>query len=559
MYILGINTGHDSGAALINDNEIIAAINEERLSRIKMHHGFPYKSIKEVLSIANISFKDLDVIAIEGKHIMPQSVIGFESGDSDWKKVLIGRLGIESVLLGTKIGLRLLNIILLPATLIAHRKIKKWFKNQNFSGRFEFVDHHYAHAATAYYTQSENGLAITLDANGEGFCSKVYRCHNDGMEFLHCIPGFHSPAYYYAYVTKLLGFKPLRHEGKITGLAAYGNPNEVVKILESFINLDASGLSFSNQGGFHLETIKNLKLKLNSFCKEDIAAGIQSWTEKIVSEYVSSIIKIFGSGKGENIFLAGGMFANVKINQNILENANVNNIYIFPNMGDGGLGLGAALTVIKKRLWLDHVYLGRFYSDGDIEKELLKSDVKYHKSDNIAYETALALSNEKIVARFSGRMEYGPRALGNRSILCSPTNNNINDSLNQRLNRTEFMPFAPVVRDVDYQDYFVINGDTHPYEFMTITCEVTDVCEKVAPAITHIDKTARPQIISRKNNPNYYDILTEYKSLTGVGVLVNTSFNVHEEPIVNTPSEAIDTFIKSGLDVLSIGGFYVKR
>lgn len=564
MRILGINIGHDSGVALI-DNGKITAVNEERLSRIKMHHGFPYLSIEEVLSTANIRAKDIDLIAVEGKYIMPQFDIGFDEKTGDWKKQFITQLGLEKFLLGTENGLSAVRLGLKFQVKKIKKEIGNYFHEKNFSCPIEYADHHYVHAATAYYTQKHtDGIAITLDASGEGYCSKVYRCEKNKMQLVHRIPCYHSPAYYYAYVTQLLGFKPLRHEGKITGLAAFGKPERTKKTVEKYIQYDKNKTSFVNEGGYHLNAMGRLQKELKEFSPEDIAAGIQEHTEEIVCAYVSDVIEKFCHNKPMNVFLAGGLFANVKVNQQILKLEKVKDIYIFPHMGDGGLSMGAALAIgfdkniLKEKIIFDTVYFSRSFNDNDIIAELKKQNLHFRKSENIALEIAKLLLDNKVVARFNGAMEYGPRALGNRSIIYSAKDKSVNTWLNQRLKRTEFMPFAPFVRDADFKEYFLIRDENiTPFKFMTITCDVTEKCKKEAPAITHIDGTARPQIIFREINPTYYDILTEYKKLTGIGVLVNTSFNMHEEPIIHTPKEAIETFKLGGLDVLAIGNFLV--
>lgn len=565
MNILGINIGHDSGAALIMDGKIVAAINEERLSRLKMHHGFPYLAIKEVLSIGNIFISQLDSIAVEGLKIMPQQEVGFEGKSTDWKKKLISAFGLEKFILGTESGLALTRAFLHFSVKKSKKEIAAYFKKQNFKGELIHVDHHLCHAATAFYTQSKNkGLAITLDASGEGYCSRVYECNDNKLTLLQSLYCYHSPAYYYAYITKLLGFKPLRHEGKITGLAAFGKPEKVSETLSEFIYFDKKLMSFVNKGGYHFEAMSKLKKALADFSKEDIAAGIQHWCEIITCEYVNALIEKYNGNKKTDVFLAGGLFANVKINQRIAEQNNVNSVFVFPNMGDGGVALGAALMVgfekksLQHKIELSNLYLGRNFNDVDIQNEFHHLKVPYKKSENIAHDVAIALAEGKVVARFNGAMEYGPRALGNRSIIYSAKDKSVNEWLNKRLNRTEFMPFAPFVRDVDYKDFFKIDeSQTHPFRFMTITCDVTEKCKQEAPAITHVDGTARPQIVYRESNPSYYDILTEYKKITGHSVLVNTSFNMHEEPIINTPEEAIKTFQLGGLDMLAIGNFIV--
>ncbi len=565
MKILGMNIGHDSGVCLMQNGKVLAAINEERLSRIKMHHGFPYRAIEEALAVSQASVGDLNIIAVEGKEIMPQEEVGLDDSSGDFKKKVLGQFRLNKFFLGTETGLALAKLALRLHSGKTQNGVKKYFRERGFQGDFIFIDHHESHAASAYYTQKQDeGLAITIDASGEGYCSKVYRCSNHRMELVHRVLCYHSPAYYYAYITKLLGFKPLRHEGKITGLAALGKPEETSKILEKYIVFDKSSLRFVNYGGYHFDAMRRLKKDLKNFTREDVAAGIQHHCEELVCAYVSAVIEKFNNNKAAHVFLAGGLFANVKINQRVKELPKVKSIWIFPNMGDGGIGFGSALQAavrfggLSEKMILDHLYLARNHTGMSLEPELKKQGLNYRKSENIAADIAELLVKKKVVACFQGAMEYGPRALGHRSIIYAATDKSVNTWLNQRLKRTEFMPFAPYVRDVDYKEYFKIDEENlDPYKFMTITCEVTEKCHREAPAITHVDGTARPQIIFRDVNLVYYDILTEYKKLTGIGVLVNTSFNMHEEPIIDTPHDAIETFKLGSLDVLAIGDYLV--
>lgn len=560
IKILGINIGHDSGASLLVDSTAVACVNEERLSRIKMHQGFPFLSISEVLNIAKIDYSEIDVICIEGKEMLPIDYVSFEA-KGDLKKYFASIFKLEKFLLGTKLGLVICKYLLMPATYQKRKFIESFFKSKGFMGEFFYADHHHCHAATAYYTQPMNkGLAITLDASGEGWCSRIYACDNDKMTLLHSIPCYFSPAYYYAHVTKLLGFSPLKHEGKITGLAAYGNPKKTLEIFEKFITFDSKKMIFANNGGYHLEAFNKLRDALHEYSKEDIAAGIQAHTEQLVEKYITAAIKKFNNSAKANIFLSGGLFANVKVNQRVKSMPNVNSLYIFPNMGDGGLGTGAALAYLNKRIDLSSLYLGKEHNDVNIEFLLGKYNLNYKISENIAKDTALEISRNKVIARYSGRMEFGPRALGNRSILYAAKDRATNQWLNEKLNRTDFMPFAPVVRDVDASKYFEIGQEEISlYKDMTIACFASKHSIKHAQATTHIDNTARPQIITRAQNPTYYDILSEYNKITGEGILVNTSFNLHEEPIINTPEEAILTFIKSGIDFLSLENYLIEN
>ena len=394
MNILGINTGHDSGATLLHGSEIIA-INEERLSRVKLHNGFPSLAIAEVMRIAELTPSDIDSIVVEGKHITPQSDIGFDELTGDWKKALLNKLGADKFLLGSETGLKVARMILAPRTLNAHSKVASILNNMEFQIKPSFIDHHLCHAASAYLSQGRNaGMAVTLDASGEGYCSRVYLCQDNKMNLVHQIPCYHSPAYYYSYITKILGFKPMRHEGKITGLAAFGSWKESYPILSSFIHFDKRTCSFVNQGGYHIKVISKLEKSLADYSQEDIAAGIQKLTEELVCAYILELISRYCQGGNPHLFLSGGIFANVKINQRIDELDAVKSTYIFPNMGDGGLNVGAALHQQNKQNHkrftkaISTVYWGKHYTDEDNKKALTEAGIQIVKKDNIEAEIA---------------------------------------------------------------------------------------------------------------------------------------------------------------------------
>ena len=290
------------------------------------------------------------------------------------------------------------------------------------------------------------------------------------------------------------------------------------------------------------------------FSIEDIAAGIQTHSENLTLEYVKAIIEKFSPNKRVNLFLAGGIFANIKINQKISELEGVNSCYIFPNMGDGGLSTGAVLGenflnhTEGKKLKIN-MYLGSSYEKIS-QKDLNQSNLKILQTKNIYNFIANELKNNKIFGVFNGRMEFGPRALGNRSIICSPQKIEINEILNQKLKRSEFMPFAPCVLAEDFEKYFETHLKVEDFKFMTFTCKTKKICDEIAPAIVHIDKSARPQSIFKEDNNFMYNVLKEFKKKTGLGMLINTSFNVHEEPIVESYADAIKSFRESKLDYL---------
>ena len=562
MKILGISLGHDSGATIISDNVIKVAINEERLSRKKLHIGYPYLSIKKALEISKLKISELDVITIDGKKIDPQN-FGNELDFENIQKKILGIIGLDKFLLGSKIGVSLIRFIYNFKNQHEKTKIKNKFILNGFKGKFETVEHHYAHAASAYFSQEKDfGLAITLDGGGEGYCSHVYRAKENQLDLLHKITSYHSLPLYYAYITKLIGFTPLRHEGKLLGLAASGHPDKVEKVLKNYIRFNKKNLQFQNIGGYYIKAYNNLKKDLKNFSKEDISAGIQAHSERLTIEYITTLIEKFSLDKKVNLFLAGGIFANIKINQKIAEIDQVRSCYIFPNMGDGGLSTGAVLgeyfSKNKERGKIKYdMYLGSPCEKINNEK-LLNSKLEIVEVENTYAFMAKELKEDKIFGIVHGKMEYGPRALGNRSIICSPQKSGINEILNQKLKRSEFMPFAPCVLAEDFEKYFQSKLNVEDFRFMTFTCKTKKICNELAPAIVHLDKSARPQSVFKKDNDFLYNVLLEFKKETGLGMLINTSFNVHEEPIVESYDDAIKSFKDSGLDYLVLDKQIIK-
>ena len=447
-------------------------------------------------------------------------------------------------------------------------KTRRHLKQMGISAPIQSFDHHDAHLASAYYSAGQpDALIISNDAFGDGLCSKVAvgNPQTGGFDILSSNSFFNSLGVYYNYATLLCGFTKGHHAGKTTGLAAFGNPAKTVEIFQEMIQWDSSQGIYVNHSGIFRNSIESLREKLSGYSREDIAAGIQKHCENILTEMVRYYVV---QTRCEHIVLVGGIHANVKVNQRIAEIPELKSVFIFPNMGDGGLALGGAylaMTSMKpmslKPTLIKHAYLGPTYSEADLLTALNQTDLPYYRPEHYATEVAQLLANDKVVARFDGAMEFGPRALGNRSILYSAARPEVNGWLNQQLNRTEFMPFAPVIREIDAPAFFKnFNEKTaHTAEFMTITYDVTDRCKNEAPATVHVDGTARPQIIKRNINAGYYDILTEYQKLTGLSILVNTSFNMHEEPIVCSPQDAIKAFLASNIDALALGPFIITN
>ena len=602
MRILGISPlDKDATVTLVVDGRVTQSIAEERFSRKKMHAGFPYLALQAALDAEGITADQIDHVvyaffdcdkeaelmrrnvdldrklnlerpakstsqmirhALANASKAGQEIPGLGSADEKmikpFHKVLAYKLAISDGPIGAWVNKRQFGKWLDLAT-SDHRKyqaeLEQGLSKFGLSEKLSRVEHHVTHAANAFFCSGfEKALIVTVDAYGSGLSGSVSIGNGTTIERIAEVQTPYSLGAFYEQITAALGYSPDRHAGKIVGLAAYGNPEVVGDVLRSQVVWD--------EGVFRLRRSSNIYLSrylAGLFPKIDVAAAYQTVLEEIVCRQVEFFVKQTGL---DTVVLSGGVAANVKMNQRIKEVAGVNQIYIHPGMGDGGCGLGAA--VLKSiELGFDHgplenAYLGPDYSNEEIERELKSSGLDYEFYESIEPEIAKLIAENKVVARFNGRMEYGPRALGNRSILYPASDPKVNQWLNKRLGRTEFMPFAPATLYEDRDRYYIgMDGAEFTSEFMTITFQCTEEMIKTCPAAVHIDGTARPQLVSEKTNESFYKIISEYKKLTGIGSVINTSFNMHEEPIVCTPADAIRAFQLGRLDYLAIGDYLV--
>ena len=573
--VLGISNSHDAGVAIIHDGKVLAAINEERLSRKKNASGFPYLCLEKIWDIAGVSPHEISRVAVAGTSLGAPPLnndFSNDNGSHSFSQVIAEKIDLMpfgSTIFSSNITASLYRKFISMRMNMQLPKIIQLIKSMGVDAPIEVVDHHDAHVAAGYYASGdESSLVISNDGFGDGMCAKVGLVEHSGdeLKIISSNVFFNSLGTYYNYVTHFCGFMKGHHAGKTTGIAAYGDATKTIEIFRKLIVWDDEKGIYVNKGKLFRNCLTDIYNKLEGFSREDAAAGIQQHLEDILVSMVKHYVLRTGRS---NVVLVGGVHANVKANQRIASLSEVDHVYVFPNMGDGGLALGAAyLAWAKANHWqvkpirLSSTYLGPEFTEDEVVNSLEAAvGIEWHKTYNIAKHVAECLRDGNIVARFDGRMEYGPRALGNRSILYAAGDNEVNQWLNKQLHRTEFMPFAPVIREEDAADYFIGIDEKirMATEFMTITCDVTERCINEAPAVVHIDNTARPQVISRSSNPGYYDILTEYKKLTGKSILVNTSFNMHEEPIVCAPEEAIKAFLDSNLDVLVMGQFCVEN
>jgi carbamoyltransferase len=564
--VLGLSYSYDSGAALLVDGRIVAAVNEERMNREKMYAGFPKLAIAECLRIAGIRAADVSLVAVGGLMTFP-----YESGVtsanpryalSNW----LSKVGLMRLLIGwlpMAYALRAFFGNRINPVFNSHRGMTAGLRGLGITAPVRYVDHHLCHNASAYYGSGfDRCHAVSIDAFGDCFSSRIYDCADGRMTLRRTMPAYHSPAHHYSYVTALLGFIPTRHEGKVTGLAAFGKPDATAAILARRVSYSTTRRAPVVTGLYQRPEVEVLQTALAGHSKEDIAAGVQQMLEQVATRYIADNVP---SPATTRLVLSGGVAANVRLNQKVRD-LGFQDVYIFPHMGDGGLAVGAcyaanAETRGPRNQPLTDAYLGTEYTDAEIESALKASGFRWRRSEHVAAEVAAAVADGKIVARFTGRMEYGPRALCNRSILYRCDDPAVNTWLNTRLKRTEFMPFAPVMLREDaprlLKGYAAERSIAASY--MTITYDVTELCKEQAPAIVHVDGTARPQIVDRDVNPSMFDILTEYKKRRGFSIMVNTSFNMHEEPIIRTPDEAVESVKQAELDVLAIGDYIATR
>jgi carbamoyltransferase len=575
MIVLGIIDSKPSSAAILIDGRIVSAIAEERLCRMKLASGMPRAAITEVMRQAGVGPTDIDKVAIAQEisvyepHPIPWDG-WFEEGSKEKTK----RFDALSARLAAVVGK-------FPISWKAHHQLKRFLSQDRLTkipallreeygihAPVKFYNHHYSHATTAYYTSSfDTALVVTLDGGGDGLSGSVYRAENGRLKRLNSVDSFNSLGNFYSYITHLCGFKAENHEGKVTGLAALGKP-AYADTLREFIGFDErKGQIRYRIPMYHRSALKLLRERLPAdFDKADLAASVQLLLEEIGLSFIHYWLTKTGL---RNIAVAGGVFANVKFNQRVHELPEVDRFFVHPAMDDSGLSVGAAMAVFAElpgfdprqmNQCLENVYFGPEYSQEDIEQALAKEGLQAEFLPDIQEKVAQLLTEGHVVARVTGRMEYGPRALGNRTLLYQTTDPSVNDWLNERLKRTEFMPFAPATLvQYAHECYNNLEGAEDPARFMTITFDCTPQMAAQSPGVVHVDGTARPQLIDPKTTPDFHRILTEYHRLTGIPSLINTSFNMHGEPIVCTPEDAIRSFQQGNIDYLAIGNFLVAH
>lgn len=578
MKIIGLTahfTGnHDNSSALLIDKKIAFAESEERISRIKHDRQFPVRSIRHALNFKKIKISDIDWFASA-------------SPPTNFFKLSL------SYLQGFKYAgiFEVTNWFITRAFLFIKERIFIQEKQNNLPKDYKeaklpenkliYVSHHLAHAEGAYHFSGMNNcLVVVLDGygvNDKGYplCGTIYKGEDGKLVHLEDIPVYASLGLYYGAVTVALGFKLNDGEGKTMGLAAFGKTRDCVQKMEEIFPY-FNGLSWvprrnwlEVQGVSRLEyfrltpTYRYLRRLVEEYGAEEVALAVQVILEEQLVTFFRYLVKKY---KIKSVAVAGGVFLNVKMNSLLLKKKIIDDLFVYPNPADGGVAVGAAITAFKMQggkmpiVKMESTNLGCSFSKQQIRQVLriLSKKIKMKQlGKNLTKIIAKEIANGQVIGWFQGREEWGPRALGYRSVLADPRDIQTKTRINSKLKERDwFMPFAPVILK-EYKNDFLISGLGTP--FMTLTDEVKPSQAKKIPAAIHIDQTARAQIISKDENPLYWELINEFYKLTDIPVLLNTSFNRHGLPIVHSPREAIEHLLWGCIDKLAIDDFLVTK
>lgn len=567
MYVLGISAYyHDSAAVLVKDGKVLCAIEEERFTRIKHDNSFPINAIKWCLKNSNIEIKDIDVVSYYEKPLLKFERT-LDMFIQTWPRSLFSFVKNTPELLGEKLSIE--NTIR---------------KKLECKGIIVFTPHHLSHASAAYYSSSFSRSAIlTIDGVGEYQTTALWKAKNGEIEFIKDIHFPHSLGLFYSTCAAFLGFRVNEDEYKLMGLAAYGK--------SVYINALKKAVDLKNDGSFHLNMEyfsfrESSQMWSRQFEKvmgkprlpkdkinirhADIAKSVQMLTEQI---YISILNHLFTVTKEENICISGGVALNALANGLIHRQTLFKQSYVFGPAGDSGAALGSALYTYynfsypklalktqNNKNSLTSLSLGSFYSDSEIGLVLEKNNLRYKKlsKKELIESAAQAINRGKIIGWFQERCEFGPRALGNRSIICKPFPKNMKTKVDEIKIREQFRPFAGSILQDHVHEYFEVPKNKYFSPFMNYCFVVKRSLLKKLEAIIHKDGTCRIQTVS-KNDGLYYDLIEKFYKISGIPCILNTSFNLKHEPIVESPEQAVGDFKKTKIDNLFIGSFMVYK
>ena len=567
MYNLGISCYyHDSAAALLKDGHVIAAAEEERFSRKKFDDDFPKMAIEWCLKEAKITPSEIHSVAFYDK-----PVLKFERLLDNY--IAVAPRGLYSFL------------DTIPKWI--HKRL--WIKDEikkslkGFKGDIVFPEHHLSHAAHTFYTSPfEESAILTVDGVGEWSTTSLGYAQNNSITLTHDIHWPHSLGLFYSAFTYFLGFQVNEGEYKLMGLASYGKPKYYDTIMNNLIDVKDDGSIHLNMKYFAFTYDKVMtndrfyKLfeieprKKDEKAQQihyDIGARAQKVLEEILLKMTNHVYEKF---KMKNLCLGGGVALNGVANYRILKEGLFDNVHVPPSPGDAGSAVGCAQylyyiyhknpRIIEKnpaKVISENVYVGTIYSDEEIREFLDSKNIQYQQlqHDELLQTTAKLIADGNIVGWYQGKMEWGPRALGSRSILADPRKAEMKDILNEKIkHRESFRPFAPSILEEHVSEYFDIDRPS-PYMLFVAPVKKPDLI----PAVTHVDGTGRLQTVNRDANPLYYDLINEFYKITGVPVIINTSMNVMGEPIVNTPEQAYSMIVKTDMDCIVMGNNLVRK
>jgi carbamoyltransferase len=591
MNIISFHDGHTATASLFCSGVLEACVSEERFSRKKCHIGYPYRSIEYCMSV--LGDRNLDQVLVIGKrppdpmHIRTSHTTEFSVKDlveiqyGYFKKILIDNKPQNEVY--KEFYSKLFAERNFPETGYDIDENTKWTYDSKLDSQIfrkiqiqtierhlsvqesqiKFIEHHPAHAAYAYYASNfreDDCLVFTMDGSGEGINATISIAHNDKVEEVYRTSDC-GIGRLWKYITLLLAMTPDQHEFKVMGLAPYAGEKygiEVLKLFKNnFLHIDGLDFKYKNKPKDIYFSFKDL---LEGYRFDSIAAGLQLYTEQIVSEWIRNTIKKY---KISRVVFSGGVAMNIKLNKVIASLEEVKEFYVAPSGGDESLPIGAFYKTYgnNQTKSLQNIYLGTCFSEQEILNEVNKYNNQFQvKMNPSPKEVAKLLADSNIVARFDDQMEFGARALGNRSILGNPSKIETMKKINSQVKSRDFwMPFTTTILDYREKDY-IINEKNILCPFMSIAFESTDLArDHLKSAIHPYDYTVRPQILSKDQNLKYFELIQEFENITGIGAILNTSFNLHGEPVVNNPADALKTFSNSKIDVLLIGNVLIKR
>src|SRR3989338_405144 len=561
IYILGISCNiHQSAASLTADGVLIAAVEEERFTRKKYDSRFPISAIEYCLKETGIKLSDVQYAGFYWQpwkgllkriwwliRYFPRSLSTFKN-DKEWRGSVF--------------------------TLFQHLAVPFKLRKLGFNGKFYYIEHHIAHASSAFFVSPyEKAAILTVDACGESCTTLLGIGNGNKMRVIKRTYLPHSLGLYYGALTQYLGYKMLADEYRVMGLASYGEPkyydvfSKMIKFKEGKLLNDNSWFSFHLGGNFAYSD-KWIK-EFGPACADENSVQTGEYKhyassgQKVLEDIFFDMAFWLQKNTGEkNLVMAGGVALNSSANGKLLQKKIFDNIWIQPSAYDPGCTIGVCFYIWhhildKPRTFqMEHAYWGPEYSERAVLEAIKKFELDYEIREDIEQEAARLISEGNVVGWYQGRMEWGPRSLGNRSILADPRRREMKDIVNRKIKfREPYRPFAPSVLEEDVEQYF--DYGISPY--MLFVCPVRADKQKIIPAVTHVDGTARIQTVSKKTNPRYWNLINEFKKLTGVSLLLNTSFNVKGEQIVCTPNDAIKCFLNTEMDYIVLGQYLCKR